>query len=149
MDFDTGSSDIWIPSTSCLQSCGTHRRFDPTKSSSFEIVNNKTWRLQYGDGSSVRGYVGIDSVHIGKVTQDRQLLGLVSAETVDLSRDKYMDGIFGLGFPPLAYTGLQSSIVEDLFRSGRIADPVVSFYLGHPRDGGKGEIVSTLRIVVK
>ncbi|CAO3659115.1 hypothetical protein G6F70_008149 [Rhizopus microsporus] len=141
MDFDTGSSDIWIPSISCLQSCGTHRRFDPTKSSSFEIVNNKTWRLQYGDGSSVRGYVGMDSVHIGKVTQDRQLLGLVSAETVDLSRDKYMDGIFGLGFPPLAYTGLQSSIVEDLFHSGRIAGPVVSFYLGHPRDGGKGEIL--------
>jgi hypothetical protein len=53
-----------------------------------------------------------------------------------------LDGIFGLGFPPLAYTGVKSSIVQDLYNSGSIPAPIVSFYLGHTRDGGKGEIVS-------
>ncbi|KAG1249223.1 hypothetical protein G6F68_013451 [Rhizopus microsporus] len=61
MDFDTGSSDIWVPSTKCLSTCGTHPRFDPTKSSTFELISNDTWRLQYGDGSTVIGYTAYDA----------------------------------------------------------------------------------------
>ncbi|RCH86032.1 hypothetical protein CU098_008402 [Rhizopus stolonifer] len=141
MDFDTGSSDIWIPSTSCLGSCGIHPRFDPNASSTFELVTNQTWRLQYGDGSSVSGFTGYDAVHLGNVTQPHQLIGLVSSETSGLARDTFMDGIFGLAFPPLAFTGIERSIVEDLYLQGKIEKPIVSFYLGKPQEGGKGEII--------
>jgi hypothetical protein len=146
MDFDTGSSDIWVPSVSCGESCGTHRRFDPSKSSTLSESQNKTWALQYGDGSSVIGYTAKDTVHLSTVSQPNRLIGLVSRETPELAQDKFLDGIFGLGFPPLSYTGVNSSIVEDLFLAGSIPAPIVSFHLGHYRDGGQGEIVCILFI---
>lgn len=145
VDFDTGSSDIWVPSTKCGSSCGTHQRFDGSKSSTYEEMGNKTWQLSYGDGSSVLGYTAIDTVHLGNVTQPQQLIGLVSMETPEFASDKYLDGIFGLAFPPLAYTGIKASIVQDLHMAGSIPSPIVSFHLGHSRDGGKGEIVSTIK----
>lgn len=144
MDFDTGSSDIWVPSSICLTTCGSHPRFDPAKSSTFEMVSNKTWKLQYGDGSSVQGYTGYDAVHLGEYTQPRQLIGLVSSETPELAHDRYLDGIFGLAFPPLAYTGIQRSVVEELYLAGEIRQPIVSFHLGKINRGGKGEIVGLL-----
>lgn len=142
MDFDTGSSDIWVPSTKCLSTCGTHPRFDSTKSSTFELISNDTWQLQYGDGSTVIGYTAYDTVRLGQYIQPHQRIGLVSSETTQLSRDMYLDGIFGLGFPPLALTGIQRSVVEDLYLTGEIDKPIVSFYLGKTKEGGKGEIVS-------
>lgn len=141
MDFDTGSADIWVPSSMCLKTCGSHARFNPAKSSTFKLADNSTWKLQYGDGSSVRGYTGYDAVHLGEYTQRNQLIGLVSSETPELARDRYLDGIFGLAFPPLAYTGIQRSIVEDLHLSGEIQKPIVSFHLGKTKHGGKGEIL--------
>lgn len=142
MDFDTGSSDIWIPSMACTTTCGSHHRFDSTKSSTFEAGENKTWALRYGDGSSVIGTTARDTVHLGNVSQPNQLIGLVSQETPHFSTDRYLDGIFGLGFPPLAFTGINSSIVEDLYAAGSIPAPIVSFHFGHYRNGGKGEVVS-------
>lgn len=144
MDFDTGSSDIWVPSSTCGASCSTHRRFDAEKSSSYTPVANKTWSLEYGDGSSVEGYTARDTVHLSNVSQPNQLIGLVSKETPEFAADKFLDGIFGLAFPPLSYTGINTSIVEDLYTSGSIPAPIVSFYLGRYRDGGKGEVVSSI-----
>ncbi|KAI9255522.1 aspartic peptidase domain-containing protein [Sporodiniella umbellata] len=141
MDFDTGSSDIWVPSSMCLQTCGNHARFEPSKSSTFQLVTNKTWMLQYGDGSSVKGYTAHDTVHLGEYKQNNQLVGLVSSETPELAQDRFLDGIFGLAFPSLAYTGVQRSIVQDLHLSGEIKNPIVSFHLGKTKHGGKGEIV--------
>ncbi|KAI8640974.1 aspartic peptidase domain-containing protein [Parasitella parasitica] len=141
VDFDTGSSDIWVPSSRCGSSCSTHNRFDGSKSSTYKEINSKTWQLSYGDGSSVRGYTAMDAVHLGNVTRPQQLIGLVSDETPEFASDKFLDGIFGLAFPPLAYTGIKASIVEDLHMAGSIPSPIVSFHLGHNRDGGKGEIL--------
>ncbi|KAL7318316.1 hypothetical protein PS15m_004550 [Mucor circinelloides] len=141
VDFDTGSSDIWVPSSRCGSSCSTHHRFDESKSSTYKEMGNKTWQLSYGDGSSVRGYTALDAVHLGNVTQPQQLIGLVTQETPEFASDKILDGIFGLAFPPLAYTGIKASIVQDLHMAGSIPSPIVSFHLGHSRDGGKGEIL--------
>jgi hypothetical protein len=38
--FDTGSSDTWVPSVDC-QSCGSHNRFEFTKSSTFLDTQEK------------------------------------------------------------------------------------------------------------
>ncbi|KAK4519931.1 uncharacterized protein ATC70_010175 [Mucor velutinosus] len=141
VDFDTGSSDIWVPSSRCGSSCSTHRRFNDSKSFTYKGMGNATWHLSYGDGSSVRGYTALDTVHLGNVTKHQQFIGLVSQQTPEFASDKFLDGIFGLAFPPLAYTGIKASIVQDLHMDGSIPSPIVSFHLGHNRDGGKGEIL--------
>jgi hypothetical protein len=142
MDFDTGSSDIWVPSAACGATCGSHRRFDPAKSSTFSANGNKTWDLLYGDGSTVRGTTGTDTIHLSTISQPNVPIGLANREAPQFNRDQLLDGIFGLGFPPLSYTGVNSSIVQDLYKAGSIPAPLVSFYLGHYRDGVQGEIVS-------
>jgi len=61
VDFDTGSSDIFLPSTGCDSSCNGHTRYDPSASA---VDRNKPFKLEYGDGSTVSGEQYIDTVSI-------------------------------------------------------------------------------------
>ncbi|KAG0179082.1 hypothetical protein DFQ28_006092 [Apophysomyces sp. BC1034] len=141
MDFDTGSSDIWIPAASCVQ-CTGHPLFDPSASSTFKPSNaNQTWQLQYGDGSGVIGVTGTDTLDLGGLKPKDQVIGLVSFETLDLMQDEFLDGIFGLGFPSISYTGMKTPAVQSMHQQGIIDKAIVGFWLGHAHDGGAGEVI--------
>ncbi|KAB0357739.1 hypothetical protein FD754_001895 [Muntiacus muntjak] len=59
--FDTGSSDLWVPSVYCQSSsCSTHNTFNPTQSSTFQDVR-RTVNLSFGSGR-MSGYLGSDIV---------------------------------------------------------------------------------------
>jgi hypothetical protein len=68
--FDTGSSDIWVPSTKC-KSCGWHHRFNPEGSTSYLVSNSQsdyeTFTLRYGSGT-VQGIVVRETISIGQHT---------------------------------------------------------------------------------
>ena len=51
VDFDTGSSDLWVPSTSC-SSCGKHNKYDPSTSGT---KKSGSFSISYGDGSTASG----------------------------------------------------------------------------------------------
>ena len=53
VDFDTGSSDLWVPSATC-QDCGGQNQYDPSKSSQSQEQSG-TFQIAYGDGSSTSG----------------------------------------------------------------------------------------------
>jgi len=71
LDFDTGSSDLWVWSTHLprhVQAEGTqtsHNIFNPTMSSTWKPSHGQAWQIQYGDGSIASGTVGTDIVSIG------------------------------------------------------------------------------------
>jgi len=71
LDFDTGSSDLWVWSTSLPKSTQvagshtSHNIFDPAKSSTWKASRGQTWQIMYGDGSGASGTVGTDTVSIG------------------------------------------------------------------------------------
>jgi cathepsin D len=63
VDFDTGSSDLFVPSTSCGSSCVGHQRYNPSDSSTAQD-REETFSLTYGDGSTVSGEQFTDVVSI-------------------------------------------------------------------------------------
>ncbi|KAJ9141620.1 Eukaryotic aspartyl protease [Coniochaeta hoffmannii] len=101
LDFDTGSSDLWVFSTETQHaSTSGHTLFDPSKSSTFKKTSGKTWKIQYGDGSSASGDVGTDVVTIGGVQIKNQAVELAKSLAAQFAEGTG-DGLLGLAFPQI------------------------------------------------
>lgn len=77
VDFDTGSSDLFLPSPSCDSSCSGHRLYDPNASSTAHNIS-KTFSLGFGDGSTSEGDQFTDVVSIAGLTVRGTVFGLTS-----------------------------------------------------------------------
>ncbi|XP_060259843.1 pepsin A-like [Ovis aries] len=61
--FDTGSSDLWVPSIHCHSpSCYEHNLFNPHKSTTFKLLDNRI-DLIYASGS-IEGVLGQDVIQV-------------------------------------------------------------------------------------
>ncbi|KAG9017512.1 hypothetical protein FRB90_000985 [Tulasnella sp. 427] len=131
VDFDTGSSDLWLPLSSCTKCPGP--TFKPTSSSTFK--NSSTpFFIQYQDGSSATGKVATDKVTVAGLTVPKQVFGAVTKETGNF-RDYPNAGLLGLGFQANAETRAAPFFIN-LVKAKSLASNVFSFYLA--RNGGKG-----------
>ncbi len=75
--FDTGSSDIWVPSIICrLFSCGLHQRYASNKSQTYE-KDGTPFDVVYGSGA-VSGMYSSDDVQIGSLVASGQKFAEVS-----------------------------------------------------------------------
>ncbi|KAK0651545.1 aspartic peptidase domain-containing protein [Cercophora newfieldiana] len=99
LDFDTGSSDLWLPGWLSGLGSGPNN-FDPSKSSTFKPDGDKAWMITYGDGSSASGNVGTDVVTIGGLVIKDQAVELATQMSAQFSQGAG-DGLLGLAFPML------------------------------------------------
>ncbi|XP_043777163.1 pregnancy-associated glycoprotein 1-like [Cervus elaphus] len=78
--FDTGSSDLWVPSlfAPAQPVVTTQVRFRHYKSSTFQPTQ-KTFRIAYGSGS-MKGFLAYDTIQIGDLVSSDQPFGLSMAE---------------------------------------------------------------------
>ncbi|AEO56994.1 hypothetical protein MYCTH_2302641 [Thermothelomyces thermophilus ATCC 42464] len=90
MDFDTGLADFWV----------SQKSFDPKKSVTWQLAKDKSWKVQYGDGSSASGIVGHDILIIGGIQIKRQAIEIATEMSAQFSEGT-MDGILGLAFSKL------------------------------------------------
>jgi len=104
LDFDTGSSDLWVWSTELsksIQSKGSgHSIFNSSKSSTFKTMSGSSWKISYGDGSSASGTVGTDNVTIGGLTIKNQAIELANKMSTEFQQGTG-DGLLGLAWPPI------------------------------------------------
>ena len=62
LDFDTGSSDLWVFSSELPASSQSgHSIYNPAKSSTAKKLSGYTWSISYGDGSGASGNVYTDT----------------------------------------------------------------------------------------
>ncbi|KAG0663087.1 Type I transmembrane sorting receptor [Rhodotorula mucilaginosa] len=128
MDFDTGSSDLWVPSSACSGSgCGTHARYTATSSSTSKAVTGKTLNVQYGDGSTASGPVYSDSVTVGGLTATGQTFGTATTLTGNFGSSP-SDGLVGMAYPALSQLGVPP-FFNTLWSEGRVAANSFSFRL--------------------
>ncbi|XP_075766109.1 gastricsin-like [Pelodiscus sinensis] len=136
--FDTGSSNLWVPSTYCQsQSCTSHTMFNPSASSTY-TSNGQTFSLQYGSGS-LTGIFGYDTVTIEDVSITKQEFGLSETEPGTNFLYAQFDGILGLGFPAIS-SGGATTVMQGLMQENLISAPLFSFYLSGQegiQDGGE------------
>ncbi|GAA5830968.1 hypothetical protein JCM3766R1_006192 [Sporobolomyces carnicolor] len=128
INFDTGSSDLWVPSTSCTSAaCSSHKKYDPSKSSTAKLVANKKLSITYGDGSSTQGVVYTDTLTIGGMSITSQSFGAANALTSDFASDPY-DGLMGMAFSSISTMGA-TTVFETLTKQAKLASNQFSFYL--------------------
>jgi hypothetical protein len=102
MDFDTGSSDLWVFSTQLPRASQQgHTNFDSAKSTTFKPIQGATFSISYGDGSGAAGNVGKDTVNIGGATVTSQAIELATAVSDSFVQDTHNNGLVGLAFSKL------------------------------------------------
>jgi hypothetical protein len=135
--FDTGSSNLWVPSKKCTN-CGSHPLYDSSASSSY-VANGTAFNIQYGSGP-VAGFLSYDTVGFGGLpVQKFEFAEITDVSGLGLaySIGKF-DGILGLAFPRISIDGILP-VFPTAVAQGLIAQPVFAFYLGNA-DGVNGEL---------
>eukprot|EP00405_Crypthecodinium_cohnii_P019801 CAMPEP_0206487004 /NCGR_PEP_ID=MMETSP0324_2-20121206/41355_1 /ASSEMBLY_ACC=CAM_ASM_000836 /TAXON_ID=2866 /ORGANISM="Crypthecodinium cohnii, Strain Seligo" /LENGTH=391 /DNA_ID=CAMNT_0053965347 /DNA_START=90 /DNA_END=1265 /DNA_ORIENTATION=- len=132
--FDTGSSDLWVPTFSGAQ--GKETSYEFAESSTF-VETNQPFKITYGDGT-VLGKFGKDVLRVGELALANFTFARVN-DTSGLSNQGVFpfDAVLGLGFPALSDSHGES-FLEALKSSGKVDEVVFGFYL--PKDE-QGQLV--------
>uniref|UniRef100_A0A8C0H7V6 Peptidase A1 domain-containing protein n=1 Tax=Chelonoidis abingdonii TaxID=106734 RepID=A0A8C0H7V6_CHEAB len=113
--FDTGSSNLWVPSVYCSgPSCTNHNRFNPSDSSTYEVTSEDV-SIQYGTGS-MTGILGYDTF---------QIFGLSETEPGSFLYYSPFDGILGLAFPSISSSGA-TPVFDNMMNEGLMSQDLFS-----------------------
>jgi saccharopepsin len=124
---DTGSSNLWVPSSECSSiACYLHQKYDHESSSTYK-KNGSVFEIQYGSGA-VSGYVSQDTVTLGDLKVKDQLFAEVTNEPGLAFAFGKFDGILGLGYDSIAVNKIPS-LLTNFIDQKLIDEPVFSFYL--------------------
>lgn len=130
MDFDTGSSDLFLPGTRCTgANCQGHTKFN-TAASSTAVDQRSTFSLAFGDGSTVSGEQFTDTVTVGGLTATGQRVGAASTYSTGFALDEFPpDGLLGMGFEQISVFGA-NPVFQTLVAQGKTSASEFGVTLG-------------------
>ncbi|KAI4364639.1 hypothetical protein MLD38_020701 [Melastoma candidum] len=139
--FDTGSSNLWVPSAKCYFSvaCYFHTKFKASRSSTYKRIG-KDISITYGSGT-VSGFLSQDNVKIGNlIVKDQVFMEATREGSLTFVLAKF-DGILGLGFQNIS-VGNVVPVWYNMMQQGLVSDEVFSFWFSRNADAKVGgEIV--------
>ncbi|CAN6551124.1 unnamed protein product [Malus baccata var. baccata] len=128
--FDTGSSNLWVPSSRCIFSisCYFHSKYRAILSSTYSKIGIPC-KIPYGSGS-ISGYFSRDNSKIGNVIIKDQ-------EFVEITREGFLtfltakfDGVLGLGFQDIS-VGEATPVWFNMVQQGHMSQEIFSIWLNH------------------
>ncbi|KAM7165185.1 pepsin A-like [Macrochelys suwanniensis] len=132
--FDTGSSNLWVPSVYCSSpACTNHNRFNPSDSSTYQDTSENV-SIQYGTGS-MTGILGYDTVQVGGIVDTNQIFGLSETEPGSFLYYSPFDGILGLAFPSISSSGA-TPVFDNMMNEGLVSQDLFSVYLSSDDQSG-------------
>uniref|UniRef100_A0A8C3R5X8 Peptidase A1 domain-containing protein n=1 Tax=Cyanoderma ruficeps TaxID=181631 RepID=A0A8C3R5X8_9PASS len=124
--FDTGSSNLWVPSWDCKSpACFNHAKFKPGDSATF-TPGGGSYTVSYGSGA-VTFVMGCDTLKIQSITVTDQEFGLSQDEPTQPFYFADFDGILGMAYPSLAVGGMATAL-KGMLEQNQLAEPIFSFY---------------------
>jgi len=136
--YDTGSSNLWVPSKGCDNCKSGTPRYDSSASKSY-TKDGQSFALQYGTGSC-NGFISKDATTIGGLTIDSFAFGEVTHEAKDVFGQAPFDGILGMGVPAAAVDKVPMPM-DQLVAQKKVEHNIFAFYLA---SGGKTGSTLTL-----
>lgn len=139
---DTGSSNLWVPSTRCSSiACFLHAKYDASASSTYK-ENGTTFEIHYGTGS-LEGVISQDTMLIGDLKIKKQEFAeSIKEPGLTFAFGKF-DGIMGLGYATIAVQHVVPPFYN-MLNQGLLDEPLFTFWLGDVNAGEGspgGEIV--------
>ncbi|MED6175048.1 hypothetical protein PIB30_074854 [Stylosanthes scabra] len=139
--FDTGSSNLWVPSSKCIFSiaCYFHSKYKSKISSTYTEIGTSC-KIPYGRGS-IYGFFSQDDVKVGHIIIKDQVFAEITKEGSLAFLALHYDGILGLGFIDIS-VGEVTPVWYNMIDQGYIRQNVFSLWLNkNPMAEIGGEIV--------
>uniref|UniRef100_A0ACD5W2F3 Uncharacterized protein n=1 Tax=Avena sativa TaxID=4498 RepID=A0ACD5W2F3_AVESA len=135
--FDTGSSNLWVPSSKCYFSiaCYLHPEYKSSKSNTYKADGEKC-KISYGSGA-ISGFFSNDDVLVGDlVVKNQKFIETTRESSVSFIVGKF-DGILGLGYPDIS-VGKAPPLWLSMQEQKLLSDDVFSFWLNRDSDASSG-----------
>jgi len=138
---DTGSSNLWVPSSECGSiACYLHTKYDSSSSSTYK-KNGSSFEIRYGSGE-LSGFVSQDTMTIGDLKIKDQVFAEATEEPGLAFAFGRFDGILGLGYDTISVNKIVPPFYE-MINQGLLDEPVFAFYLGDTNNGEGDESEAT------